>query len=138
MNKKSRIGFISTRLSGTDGVSLETAKWVKVLKTMGHECFFFAGESEWPEENSLVVPEAHFIHPDIRSLNVDLFDDYVRFPETTQKIDRLRQHLKQQIYHFKERFDPQVLIVENALSLPMNVPLGLAISEFIVKDQKQI
>ena len=88
MRKKSRIGFISTRLSGTDGVSLETAKWVKVLKGMGHECFFLAGESEWPEENSLVVPEAHFAHPDIRALNVDLFDDFVRFSETTQKIDR--------------------------------------------------
>ncbi len=133
MKKESRIGFISTRLSGTDGVSLETAKWVNVLKDMGHECFFLAGESEWPEENSLVVPEAHFIHPDIRALNVDLFDDYVRFPETTQKIDQLRQHLKQQLYRFKERFDPQVLIVENALSLPMNVPLGLAISEFIAE-----
>ena len=133
MRKKSRIGFISTRLSGTDGVSLETAKWVKVLKGMGHECFFLAGESEWPEENSLVVPEAHFAHPDIRALNVDLFDDFVRFSETTQKIDRLKQHLKQQLYRFKDRFNPQVLVVENALSLPMNVPLGLAISEFIAE-----
>ena len=41
--KHLRIGFISTRFSGTDGVSLETAKWARVLEEMGHTCFYFAG-----------------------------------------------------------------------------------------------
>ena len=31
-----RIGFVSTRFAGTDGVSLETAKWATVLEGMGH------------------------------------------------------------------------------------------------------
>ena len=35
------IGFISTRLQGTDGVSLETAKWSTVLERMGYTCYFF-------------------------------------------------------------------------------------------------
>ena len=48
MDKTHRIGFVSTRLAGTDGVSLEVAKWVQVLNGLGHECFFFAGELEWP------------------------------------------------------------------------------------------
>ena len=52
-----RIGFVSTRFHGTDGVSLEVRKWVAVLREMGHECFFFAGQSEWPEDVSFVVPE---------------------------------------------------------------------------------
>ena len=30
-----RIGFVSTRLSGTDGVSLEAAKWSAVLERRG-------------------------------------------------------------------------------------------------------
>ena len=30
-----RIGFISTRLNGTDGVSLEVEKWARVLRRMG-------------------------------------------------------------------------------------------------------
>ena len=39
-----RIGFISTRFHGTDGVSLEAAKWAEVFeKYLGHECFWFAG-----------------------------------------------------------------------------------------------
>ena len=32
---KKRIGFISFRLAGTDGVSLETAKWAEVLEEQG-------------------------------------------------------------------------------------------------------
>jgi len=39
-----RIGFISTRLNGTDGVSLEVEKWATVLKRMGHEIYYCAGE----------------------------------------------------------------------------------------------
>jgi hypothetical protein len=31
-----RIGIVSTRLSGTDGVSLETAKWEAVLERLGY------------------------------------------------------------------------------------------------------
>ncbi|RPI78225.1 MAG: glycosyltransferase family 1 protein, partial [Chloroflexi bacterium] len=45
MQKKPlRVGIISTRLSGTDGVSLEVGKWACVLRRMGHELFFCAGE----------------------------------------------------------------------------------------------
>ncbi|MDR2048814.1 MAG: glycosyltransferase family 1 protein, partial [Treponema sp.] len=38
-----RIGFVSTRFKGTDGVSLETVKWRQVLEKMGCQCFFFSG-----------------------------------------------------------------------------------------------
>jgi lactate dehydrogenase-like 2-hydroxyacid dehydrogenase len=39
MEYRRRIGIIATRLAGTDGVSLETAKWVKVLTALGNECY---------------------------------------------------------------------------------------------------
>ena len=39
-----RVGFISTRLNGTDGVSLEVEKWAKVLTRIGHEIYYCAGE----------------------------------------------------------------------------------------------
>ena len=53
-----RIGFVSTRFAGTDGVSLETAKWAEVLEGLGHTCFYFAGELDRPQERSRLVPEA--------------------------------------------------------------------------------
>ena len=130
-----RIGFVSTRLAGTDGVSLEVTKWVSVLNELGMECFYFAGQSEWPAERSHVVAEAHFNHPDILKINSDLFDDYIRSPETTQGVERLKNHLKNELYTFVRRFDLQALIIENAMAIPMNVPLGLALTEFIAETE---
>jgi len=131
----SRIGFVSTRFSGTDGVSLETVKWARILSEMGHECFYFAGESDRPEERTVIVPEAHFKHPDIEDLNHDLFDNYTRSSKTSGLIQAFRFHLKQHLYQFIRTFDINLLIVENALSLPMNIPLGLALSELIAETQ---
>ncbi len=131
MPRKARIGFVSTRLAGTDGVSLEVMKWDQVLAEMGHERFYFAGELDWPAERSYLVPEAHFKHPDIEAINHDLFDGYWRAPETTEQVRRLARHLKRHLHRFSKQFGIDVLICENALSLPMNVPLGLALTEFI-------
>jgi mannosylglucosylglycerate synthase len=135
MRGVSRIGFISTRFCGTDGVSLETKKWEKVLDQLGCASFFFAGESDWPSERSYTVDEARFDHPDIRRMNIDLFDDYRRSHQTSTKIEAIKRHLKKHLYTFIKQFDLQLLIVENALALPMNVPLGLAITELIAETE---
>ena len=132
---KNNIGFVSTRLSGTDGVTLETRKWVSVLRSLGYDIFFFAGESEWSSEVSYVVPEAHFNHPDIKAINADLFDDYVRSSKTSGKIQSLRFYLKKHLYTFIEKFGVDLLIIENALSIPMNVPLGLALTELVAETR---
>ena len=134
MNIGQRVGIISTRLAGTDGVSLETAKWVKVLASLGYECFYFAGESEWPEDRTYLLPEAHFDQPDINVLNHDLFDDYQRLKETSYEVSRLKKHIKIHLHKFIDQFSPDVLIAENILSIPMNIPLGLALTEVIVES----
>jgi glycosyltransferase involved in cell wall biosynthesis len=128
-----RIGIVSTRLAGTDGVSLEVVKWVYVLERMGHSCFFFAGECDWPPERSYVVPEAHFDCPEILELTSALFDQYKRDPETSKKVDRLKNHLKLHLHKFVRDFEIRLLIVENALAIPMNVPFGLALTEMIAE-----
>jgi len=127
------VAFVSTRLAGTDGVSLETEKWANVLRQFGLQCLYFAGECDRPAHCSYVVPEAHFNHPTILALNHDLFDNYTRSADTSQTIQKLKDHLKTHLYQFVRSFDVQMLIVENALSLPMNVPLGLALTEFIAE-----
>lgn len=133
MSRENNIGIISTRLAGTDGVSLETEKWVKILDSLGYECFYFAGESDWPEDRTYLLPEAHFQHPDILKLNKDLFDDYRRFNSTSSKINQLKEEIKIHLHKFIKQFNINLLITENALSIPMNVPLGLAITEVIVE-----
>ncbi len=131
-----RIGFIGTRFSGTDGVSLETRKWAQVLAADGHECFYFAGMVDPPGDRAYVVPEASFKHPEIARLGTALFDDYARSPETSAHIARLKGHLTGHLKRFVEHFGIDILIVENALSLPMNIPLGLALTEYLAESGK--
>ncbi|NWF62923.1 MAG: glycosyltransferase family 4 protein [Chloroflexi bacterium] len=152
------IGFISTRFAGTDGVSLETSKWAAVLERLGHKCFYFAGECDRSADRSHVVPEAFYRHPEIDRLNQqaysgswtvtteareshpeiaqlrkDFFSIYVRPSQMTKRVNALKEYLKEELYKFAHRFDLEILIIENALTIPLNLPLGLAITEFIAE-----
>lgn len=125
------IGFISTRLFGTDGVSLEVDKWVEVLHQMGHQSYCFTGLSDWPVERSYLVNEAYFKNDEIQKINVSLFEKHLRTEKIADQIQKLKKHLKAKLYEFIKSFEIDLFIVENVWSLPLNIPLGVALSEFI-------
>ncbi len=125
------IGFVSFRFAGTDGVSLETAKWAEVFEGAGFNCFYFAGELDRPREISYLVEEAHFLHPDIRNIYHKAFGVKLRSRLITQKIQEFSRRLKDHLYTFTEKFNIDVLIPQNALTIPLNIPLGIALTEFI-------
>jgi glycosyltransferase involved in cell wall biosynthesis len=127
------IGFISTRFEGTDGVSLETLKWAQVFENLGHSCYYMGGGSDRPAERSQIVPEAHFKHPDIEDIYVIAFFNRTRPEEVNGKIHLIKDHLKGQVYSFVQQFNIDLLVVENALTIPLNLPLGLALTEFIAE-----
>ncbi|HDQ13508.1 MAG TPA: glycosyltransferase [Sediminispirochaeta sp.] len=133
MGQNKNVGFISFRISGTDGVSLETKKWVDVFQKHDYQCFFMAGELDTPPEYSFVVDEAHFKHPEIVKLYQLSFDRSQRPRELTEGIHHYREILKKKLYEFVERFDIGLLIPQNTLTIPLNVPLGLALTEFIAE-----
>lgn len=128
-----RVGFVSTRFKGTDGVSLETTKWKTVLERMGYECFYFSGLSDWDPARSMVVEEAFFGHPSILEMQEKCFGRTVREESLTGAIQDSRHRLKKALYDFVEHFKVDLLIVENALTIPMHIPLALAITEFIAE-----
>jgi glycosyltransferase involved in cell wall biosynthesis len=134
-NLPSNVGFISTRLAGTDGVSLETVKWCRTLTQMGLECFYFAGECSAPPERSRIVAEAHFRHPTIAALTERVFSEPTRPSDVTLQIQQIKDYLKDQVRRFLNDFEIQLMIVENALSLPVNIPLGLALTELIAETR---
>jgi glycosyltransferase involved in cell wall biosynthesis len=129
------IGFISTRLAGTDGVSLETAKWADVFEADGFSCFYFAGELDRPKEFSYLAEEAHFTHPEIEEIQGKCFGVTKRDRSLTRKIEEVKEKLKNDIYAFIEKFEIDILIPENALTIPMNIPLGLAITEVLIETE---
>ncbi len=158
MTPSRHLGFISTRFAGTDGVSLESAKWAAVLERMDHTCYYFCGECDRPPEKSYIVPEAFYRHPTIDSINrivfagewgqmhkqvtahtgveelrQDFFSVYIRPASVTKQVQDLKDYFKDHLYQFASRFQLEALIVENALTIPINLPLGLALTEFIAE-----
>ncbi|UCD33778.1 MAG: glycosyltransferase family 1 protein, partial [Desulfobacterales bacterium] len=129
--KIKNIGFVSVRLAGTDGVSLETAKWAEVFENQGLTSFFFAGELDTPPKRSYLVEEAHFTHPDIRDIYLKCFGVSKRDRKTTQKIYKLKSLLKDHIYAFIKKFKIDILVPQNSLTIPLNIPLGIALTEVI-------
>lgn len=132
-NQAHHIGVVSTRLIGTDGVSLEAEKWVEVLEQMGQHCFFLAGQSKTQPSETMIVPEIFFLHPDIRAIYNEAFNQPIRHPATTEQIHKITQYLKGRLYDFIRTFGIELLLVENALAIPLNIPLGLALTEFIAE-----
>lgn len=129
------IGFVSTRFAGTDGVTLESSKWAEVLKKNGNRCFWFAGELDRSSEKSLLVPEAHFTHKKNEWISEQVFGKKGREPFVTESIHELRSLLKNKLHTFIKHFKIDLLIVENALTIPMNIPLGLALAETLAETQ---
>jgi glycosyltransferase involved in cell wall biosynthesis len=131
--KPLNIGFLSFRFQGTDGVSLETSKWAEVLEEIGHTCYYFSGQSDRPKERSMVVEEAHFLHPEIREYYFKFFNSTKRTEEETKWIHHKREMFKKHIRAFIKAFDLDLLIPENLLSFPQNIPLSMALSEVIAE-----
>jgi len=125
------VGFVSTRFAGTDGVSLETEKWATVFQREGFSCFYFAGELDRPPACSYLAEEAHFTHPDIKYIYNNCFGVHKRERHITQKIMGIKRKLKDDLYKFIKKFSIELLVPENSLTIPLNIPLGLAITEVI-------
>jgi mannosylglucosylglycerate synthase len=125
--KGRRIAFVSTRIAGTDGVSLEIAKWAHVIERLGLQCYYIAGESDRPADRTRLIPEAHFSHPKILSISERAFSTEIRPKELTNEIMRLTGSIRDQLNAAVEELKIDALIAENALTIPMNLPLGMAI-----------
>ena len=133
--REPRIAFVSTRIAGTDGVSLEIDKWADVLERRGVTCFYIAGELDRPAERSVLIEEAHFNHPDVLDISRRAFDAEVRTPDLTDEIMRLARSIRDQLGAAIEKLKLDAIIAENALTIPMNLPLGIALVETIQESQ---
>ncbi|MBZ0257959.1 glycosyltransferase family 1 protein, partial [bacterium] len=133
---KERIGFLSTRFAGTDGVSLETNKWSHVFETkLNHKTFWYAGRIDKPADISLCIPEAHFGFAENEWINKQIWGYGTRTSIITKRIRDLADYLKETIYEFVGMYDVTILVLENVLSIPMHVPLGIAVTEFLAETQ---
>ena len=125
-----RIGILSTRLSGSDGVSLEVRKWSAILRQLGHELYFCAGELD-ADLRGMCIPQMHFLDAEILSVQADIFSPQCKDEEVSQRIVEIQEGLYGEIKTFLSKYHIELLIVENVLSIPLNVPLAIALSDLI-------
>jgi len=130
-SKFRRVGFISTRIAGTDGVSLEIRKWAEIIEGMGFQCHYIAGETDRPGDRAFEIPEAHFTHAAVRSITERAFGPGRRTSDLTEDIMRLTRYLRKQISIAVEALDLDILIAENCFTIPMNIPLGVALLQVV-------
>ena len=126
-----RVAFVSTRIAGTDGVSLEIEKWAAVLERAGIECVYIAGESDRPADRTRLIDEAHFKHPAILEITRRAFASGVRSPQLTDDILHLAQTIRSPVRQALADFQVDAVIAQNALTIPMNIPLGIALVQVL-------
>ncbi len=99
-----QIGFVSTRFAGTDGVSLESAKWAHVLWDFECRSYWYAGKLDRDPSCSMLVPEAYFEHPENMAIQQQAFGQLRRSADLTRRIYNQADLLKRSLYDFVERF----------------------------------
>ncbi|MGH7882366.1 MAG: glycosyltransferase family 1 protein, partial [Candidatus Dormibacteraceae bacterium] len=123
-------------MAGTDGVTLETYKLVQVLRQAGHQVVFFAGALSEAFQPGQKVPEAHFETSFNRSLESYCFGTVAPLPTLQrQELEAVQGRLERALYEFIADFKIDVLVSENAFSIPMQFPLGLALTNVIEQSQ---
>jgi len=114
-------------------VTLETRKWVTVLERLGYECFLVAGELEEPTRRTRCIEEAAFTHPEVADIQRQCFGHATRTRKLSKRIDESLVRIKDAIYRCQDKLKPDLWIAENCLTIPMHVPLGLALTEFLAE-----
>jgi len=126
-----KIGFVSTRLAGTDGVSLETQKWAQVSRRLGHDVYYCAGRVKEDMPNATQIPDLHFRHPEAMAIGEMVFGRLEPPAGLMRRLAEATAEIQAALEAWLVANKIDVLIVENALAIPMHVPLGLALASLI-------
>ena len=127
------IGFVSTRFAGIDGVSIESSKWARVFEDEGHACFWFAGELSKSEHISLQARQANFKDDQNQWINDQLFGTHKKSLRLARIICNYKSTIASRLKLFIDMYRIDLLVVENALAIPMHIPLGLALTDVIAE-----
>ena len=126
-----RIGMVSMRFAGLDGVSLESAKVAKVLTGSGHEVAWFGGELGVDFQPGLVVPEAHFSTPENEAIQQACFGSRATTAEVRSQIEATAEVVEEGLRRFIAEFDLDALMIQNAFAIPMQLSLAVALTRVL-------
>jgi hypothetical protein len=129
------IGVIIGRIGGMDGVALETEKWIEVLRSMGHSVFIAAGQLQGrksdPETETLVPEMSFFAQESVWSQKRAFFFPDADPGEFTDHVRRYSRIIFEKLLRWTRDRQIQMLISENASSLPSHLEMGLAVHDLV-------
>ncbi|MFQ6014119.1 MAG: hypothetical protein ACE5NP_01580 [Anaerolineae bacterium] len=137
MPSKPVMAIISARLYGQDGVSIEARKWEQAFRQLGYEPFLIAGKMPEIETPHMVIPLMSLEHPEVLAIDELAFEvelDGEGQHALLERIDALAQEIKSQLRQTLVEQGVLAMNIENALAVPMNLPLGVALHELILED----
>lgn len=128
-----RIGIIIGRIGGTDGVALETEKWIEVLNRMGHQTYVISGQFEdrsISPEYETVVPEMSFFSPENYWIRKKAF----YYPDSNEDelidhIDLYSEAMCKKITDWVHEKKIDLLVSENFSAIPSHLLMGLAVKK---------
>jgi glycosyltransferase involved in cell wall biosynthesis len=126
-----RIGLVGTRLAGVDGVSFETLKWEEILRRLGHETRLCAAELPRGQHDGTLIPAMHFTYPPALAASTAAFDPASDPDAVRREVGRLADELLPQLASWVESGRIDLLVVENAWAIPMQLPLGVALARLV-------
>ena len=120
-----KVVFLATRISGTDGVSLEARHWRNVLQRMGHDVVFIAGQLDCA---GIVIPELYFQWKQLGDINNQVVYNGKDFEAYEAKIYEIAGRIEGKLHQsLKSLGKTDLIVVPNALSLPWHVLSALPI-----------
>jgi glycosyltransferase involved in cell wall biosynthesis len=121
---------VATRLAGTDGVSLESDKLADALGARGFDVIEAAGELDGPGH---LVPEMHFADPVAAALGQRCFEGGGDDPALEADVRARAEAIAERLRAVLDEERPDLLVVQNAWAIPMQLPLGLALAEVVAE-----
>ena len=129
------IGIIIGRIGDVDGVALETEKWIKILKELGHDVFVLSGsfrKKVVDAEHEEKIPNLSFFSPNCE------WEQNRAFYFPPDEPDELLKHLYSasdglaiRMFKWVMQNKLDLIISENASALPAHLTMGMAIKKLV-------
>ncbi|BBM82610.1 glycosyltransferase family 4 protein [Candidatus Uabimicrobium amorphum] len=120
-----KIALLHFRAGETDGVSLEMDKWKKAIGNIGGECTIIAGSG-----GDYNDPYLSYRHDDVVKFFANAFTKLsVTEDELRVAYKEIYSHACRALTSIFNSVKPDSVVVNNIYSLPLNLPLAVAISD---------
>ncbi len=126
------IGLCHYKIGGTDGVSLEMAKWKWVLEEMGHTVHLCGGALETTEGD--LVGELHHHRPEVERITENAFHElrgYESGAALENGILAFADRVEVGLRRFVQERAIELLIPNNIWSIGLNLPAAVAFTRVV-------